>query len=97
MAEVNEKVKKVIRVLGTATMDRKGIMGCMDLKGRRSFLQYHLTPAMKQGYVRFLYPESPNCPIQEYQLTEKGLNFLEELKKEEGNKQGTSKEQVGNK
>ena len=86
LEKVDERVKKVIRVLGTATMDRKGIMGCMDLKGRRSFLQYHLTPAMAQGYVRFLYPESPNCPIQEYLLTEKGLNLYEELKKAEGNK-----------
>ena len=86
MERIDERVKQVIRALGTATMNRRGIMGCMDLKGRRSFLQYHLTPAMAQGYVCFVYPDSPNCPVQEYRLTEKGLNLLEEMKKEEGNK-----------
>ena len=89
MEQVDERVKKVVRALGTETMTRRGIMGCMELKGRRSFLQYHLTPAMAQGYVCFLYPNSPNSPDQEYKLTEKGLNLLAEI-----NAEG---EQAGNK
>ena len=89
MEKVDERVKKVVRTLGTDTMNRRGIMGCMELKGRRSFLQYHLTPAMEQGYVCFVHPESPNSPDQEYRLTEKGLNLLAEMNAE--------REQVGNK
>ena len=89
MEKIDERVKKVVRTLGTETMTRRGIMGCMELKGRRSFLQYHLTPAMNQGLVCFVYPESPNSPDQEYRLTEKGLNLLAEMNAE--------REQVGNK
>ena len=89
MIEIDERVKKVVRALGTETMTRRGIMGTMDLRGRRSFLQYHLTPAMDQGFVRFVYPKSPNSPDQAYRLTEKGQALLAEM-----NAEG---EQVGNK
>ena len=42
----------------------------------------YLSPAIKEGYVRMLYPESPRHPRQKYLLTAKGLALLNELKKE---------------
>ena len=40
-----------------------------------------ITPAVKEGYVRMLYPDKPRHPKQRYLLTEKGLKLYNELKK----------------
>ena len=52
----------------------------MGLKDRPNFLEYTLSPAMKEGYVRMLYPDSPRHPRQRYLLTVKDLAAYEEIK-----------------
>ena len=45
----------------------------------------NLKPAVREGYVRLLYPNSPRHPRQKYLLTMKGLALYNELKKEKQN------------
>ena len=51
----------------------------VGLKDRKNFLEYHLTPAISEGYVRLLYPDKPRHPRQKYLLTVKGLALYNEL------------------
>ena len=51
----------------------------IGLKDRQNFIEYSLSPAMSQGYVRMLYPDSPRHPRQKYLLTVKGLAVYKEL------------------
>ena len=55
----------------------------MGLKDRESFLKLYLSPAIVEGFVRMLHPESPRHPRQKYLLTAKGLALSDELKSKE--------------
>ena len=54
-------------------------MAAVGLKDRPYFIEYSLSPAMREGYVRMLYPDSPRHPRQKYLLTVKGLAVYKEL------------------
>lgn len=41
-----------------------------------NFMNNMLTPAIKEGFVRMLHPESPHHPRQKYLLTVKGMGLL---------------------
>lgn len=43
----------------------------------------YLTPAIAEGYIRLLYPQSPRHPRQKYLLTMKGMALYNELTKGE--------------
>ena len=62
-------------------MSVKEMMNGMELKGRDNFLNLYLMPAIANGYVRLLYPDSPRHPRQKYLLTVKGLAAYREIKK----------------
>ena len=53
----------------------------MQLKHRPNFLNLYLTPAITEGYVRMLYPDSPRHPRQRYLLTVKGHLVFEGIKR----------------
>ena len=71
--------KKLIEVIGENQLSVKEMLVGMGLKDRPNFLEYTLSPAMKEGYVRMLYPDSPRHPRQKYQLTVKGLAAYKEI------------------
>lgn len=48
-------------------------MDAIGLKDRKNFIEYSLTPAIREGFVRMKYPSSPRHPRQKYLLTVKGL------------------------
>ena len=54
------------------------MMSEVGLKDRKNFIEYSLNPAISEGYVRLLYPQSPRHPRQKYLLTEKGLEVLKQ-------------------
>ena len=54
-------------------------MAAAGLKDSPNFIEYSLSPAMREGYVRMLYPDSPRHPRQKYLLTVKGLAVYKEL------------------
>ena len=80
----NANIIKLVLLIGDKQMSVKEILVEMGLKDRESFLNIYLSPAIGEGFVRMLYPESPRHPRQKYLLTAKGLALSNELK---GNEQ----------
>ena len=79
----NPNIQKLIRVVGEQELSVKEMMSGLGLKGRDNFLNVYLTPAITDGYVRLLYPQSPRHPRQKYLLTVKGVALYNELTKGE--------------
>ena len=79
----NPNIRDLIRVVDKQELSVKEMMSGLGLKGRDNFLNVYLTPAISDGYVRLLYPQSPHHPRQKYLLTEKGIALYNELTKEE--------------
>ena len=80
----NQNVIAVVNAIGAEQYTLKGIMDKLQLKHRPHFLEAYLTPAISEGYVRMLYPESPRHPRQRYLLTVKGtMLYNGQLKKME--------------
>ena len=55
----------------------------LSLKDRKNFLEYHLNPAIADGYIRMLYPDTPRHPRQRYLLTVKGLFVYAKINRED--------------
>lgn len=66
--------------IGYQQMSVKELLSAVGLKDRKNFLEYSLNPAMKGGWVRMLYPESPRHPRQKYLLTVKGMGLYNKMK-----------------
>ena len=77
----NPNIVKLMQAIGGEQMTVKEMMSCIGLRGRDNFLNLYLTPAVSEGFVRMLYPDSPRHPRQKYLLTVKGLALYHELKK----------------
>lgn len=78
-------IKRLVLVIGNQELSVKNMMDASELKGRDNFLNLYLKPAIREGYVRLLYPNSPRHPRQKYLLTMKGLPLYNQLKKEKQN------------
>ena len=76
----NPNITKVILVVGEKELSVKEIMDGLELKDRKNVLNLYLLPAITEGYIRMLYPDSPRHPRQKYLLTVKGLALYNELK-----------------
>ena len=68
-------------MVGEKEFSVKEIMEGLELKDRKNVLNLYLTPAITEGYVRLLYPQSPRHPRQKYLLTMKGMALYNELTK----------------
>ena len=55
------------------------MMAAVGLRDRPNFIEYSISPAIQEGYVSMLYPDSPRHPRQKYLLTVKGLAAYKEL------------------
>jgi hypothetical protein len=75
----NVSVRKVIEAVGNNQLSVKEMMKSLSLADRENFLKNYLNPAIKEGFVCLLYPDSPRHPRQKYLLTVKGLAALQEL------------------
>ncbi len=60
----NANIKRLIIVIGNQELSVKSMMDALELKGRDNFLNLYLKPAISEGYVRLLYPNSPRHPRQ---------------------------------
>ena len=65
--------------IGEDFLSVKDIMKRLNLRGRDNFLKLYLTPALHIGIVSLLYPGNPRHPRQKYLLTQKGLDFLNNI------------------
>ena len=79
----NLYINKLIPIVGNNEMTVKEMMKEAGLKDRVSFLNLYLNPAIKDKYIRMLYPDRPRHPRQKYLLTVKGLALYYALLKEE--------------
>ena len=77
----NANIKRLIIVIGNQELSVKSMMNALELKGRDNFQKLYLKPAISEGYVRLLYPNSPHHPRQKYLLTVKGLAVYDECGK----------------
>ncbi len=77
----NANIKRLIIVIGNQELSVKSMMNALELKGRDNFLNLYLKPAIGDGYVCLLYPNSPHHPRQKYLLTVKGLAVYDECVK----------------
>lgn len=82
MTTSNANVNRLVMVLGNKQSSIKEMMERLQLKHRPNFLDLYLNPAIAEGYIRMLYPDSPRHPRQRYQLTIKGLMCYSEIVKE---------------
>ena len=62
-------------------MSVKEMLAALALRDRENFLNSYLVPAIKDGFVRSLYPDKPNHPRQKYLLTVKGMTTYQQLEK----------------
>ena len=75
----NANVQKLALAIGSEKRSIKEIMELLNLRDRKSFLEYYLVPAQSDGFVALLYPDKPRHPRQKYILTVKGLALLSSL------------------
>ena len=78
----NANIIKLVCAINDKQFSVKEMLVEMGLKDRESFLNLYLSPAIGEGFVRMLYPDSPRHPRQKYLLTARGLAFVNELKNE---------------
>jgi len=77
--QVSESERKLIIQLGDQQLSAKEIMEAIGLKHRPTLLYNYIEPAINDGIITLLYPNSPRHPRQKYKLTVKGLALLHEL------------------
>lgn len=68
----NPNIATLIEVMGNEQWRVAELMKAIGLRHRPNFLELYLTPALRAGFVRMLYPDSPRHPRQRYLLTVKG-------------------------
>ena len=79
----NPNIIKLVQIIEEKELSVMEIMQGLGLKDRKNVLNLYLNPAIAEGYVRLLYPQSPRHPRQKYLLTVKGMALYNELTKKE--------------
>jgi len=77
----NPNIIKLVGGIGEQNLSIREMMAALGLKDRENFLNLYVSPAIKDGFVRMLYPNSPRHPRQKYLLTPKGVALYNELTK----------------
>ena len=76
----NPDILRLIAAIGNQQMSVAQMLDALGLKHRPTFLENYLNPAIADGYVRLLYPQSPRHPRQRYLLTAKGVALYQEIR-----------------
>lgn len=71
----NYSIVKILLTIGGSQMSVREMISAIGLKHRENFLANYLNPAISEGYIRLLYPDSPRHPRQKYLLTAKGMEL----------------------
>lgn len=77
----NENIIRTVKVIGEQELSVKEMLKAIGLKDRENFMDNFLSPAMNEGFLRMLYPDSPRHPRQKYLLTVKGLGLYNQIKR----------------
>ena len=81
----NSNIIKLVSIIAKQELSVKEIMTSIGLKDRKNISVLYLNPAIQEGYVRRLYPNSLHHPKQKYLLSVKGLTLYNELIKNNNN------------
>ena len=81
----NSNIIKLVSIIGKQELSVKEIMTSIGLKDRKNISVLYLNPAIQEGYVRRLFPNSLHHPKQKYLLSVKGLTLYNELIKNNNN------------
>ena len=73
----SENVTLLVLAIGKEEMSVKSMMEAVGLKNRPNFMDYSLTPAIREGFVCMKYSANPHHPRQRYLLTIKVLMLLD--------------------
>ena len=73
----SENVTRLVLAIGKEEMRVKNMMEAVGLKNRPNFMDYSLSPALREGFVCMKYPANPHHPRQRYLLALKGLMLLD--------------------
>ena len=73
----SENVMRLVLAIGKEEMSVKSMMEAVGLKNRPNFMDYSLTPAIREGFVFIKYPANPHHLCQRYFLTVKCLMLLD--------------------
>ena len=73
-------IRELLKAIGEKQSSVREMMAALNLRDRKNFLENYLNPAIADGFVKLLYPDSPRHPRQKYLLTVKGLAFLQSAK-----------------
>ena len=76
--EIRVEIKNIVKVV-TETLTLQDIQERLGLKHRGNFRSNYLEPAIKQGFVSMLFPNTPKHPDQRYLLSPKGNELLQIL------------------
>ena len=76
----NELIIRLVKAIGNEKLSIKQMLEGVDLKDRKNFIEYHLNPAISEGFVRMLYSDKPHHPRQRYLLTTKGVLLYNDIK-----------------
>ena len=72
----NENLKRLIDAIGENQLSVKEMLIAVGLKDRPYFLEYSLSPAMNEDYVRMLYPDVALSSATEISPDSKRLSRL---------------------
>ena len=80
----NANVVKVIKIIGKQELSVKEMLEKIGMKHRPTFLENYLNPAITNGYITLLFPNSLKHPRQKYLLTVEGLALYNEITSKTG-------------
>lgn len=61
-------------------MSREALQAVLALQDRKSFRERYLKPALADGVIEMSLPGKPNSRLQQYRLTDKGRQWLQQRK-----------------
>lgn len=78
--EPTGEVKRLVLVIH-GKQKRSEIQKILQLNHQEYFRDNYLLPALEMGYIEMTFPETPNHPNQQYQLTENGKRLQAIIRK----------------
>lgn len=73
---VTPQVGQLLMVMD-GEMSREALQDLLRLQDRKSFRARYLRPALADEFIEMTIPDKPNSPLQRYQITEKGRQWLQ--------------------
>lgn len=73
---VTPQVGQLLMVMD-GEMSREALQDLLHLQDRKSFRARYLRPALAAEFITMTIPDKPNSPLQRYQITEKGRQWLQ--------------------